>query len=304
MANGAKLALREPVRAMIVGFPGAGKTGAIAALANDGYKIRVIDFDGNYLPLLKFTKPEFLKNIDIVSFEDKLKQTARFIETDQANAFSDALKMMDHWTYKDDDGTVVDLGHSKDWGCDTVVVLDSLTMMGKASMRRAAKLNNKTVDSITDRVWGIAMAEQEAFIERLTSERNRHHVLVLAHLRMIGPKDIRKGDSQIAEKIKEEIADLIASRYFPSALGQQLPPLIGGHFPTLLVAEQQVKMNQVKRVISARSRPELDLKVPMTLEADLPIATGLSTIFKELAPPLGGCVVSSNGGAKIEGENV
>lgn len=290
MANAAKLAQREPSRLLLVGYPGAGKTGALAALANMGYKIRMIDFDGNYLPLIKYTKPEFLPNIDIQTFEDKLKAGARFMETvGQPQAFANALKSLDNWKYKEEDGTEINLGSSKDWGCDTIVVVDGMTSMGKASMRRATHMLNKTTDTITDRVWGLAMAEQENFIEKLTAADNKFHVIVLSHLKMIGPADIRKGDSDLTQTIKEQQAELIPTRLYPSALGKVLPPVIAGHFPIMLLAEQRTKAGQTKRVISAKTTSELDLKIPMKMDTELPLENALATIFTELAPPLAGC---------------
>lgn len=291
MANAADLALSEPVRMMIAGYPGTAKTGALAALANMGYKLRVLDFDGNYLPLLKFTKPEFRKNIDILSFEDRFKTSGSVMEiAGVPKAFADALKAMDHWKYTNKDGSVTDLGQSKDWGCDTVVVLDSLSSLGEASKRRAMALMNKTPLNTTDGVWGLAMKEQEAFIEMLTSSNNNFHVIVLAHLKMVGPNDSRKGDSEMTKDLKERIADLVPTRLFPAALGKALPPVIGGHFPTLILAENKVKLNKVYRTLNLVPRPELDLKVPdLDLPAELPISTGLADIFSALAPPLSGC---------------
>jgi hypothetical protein len=291
MANAAKMALRTPVRALIVGYPGSAKTGAIASLANMGYKIRMLDFDGNSEPLVQFTKPEFRKNIDIVTLEDKLRNGAKFIETAGIpTAFSDGLKLLDEWKYTDIDGEDVNLGRSKDWGCDTIVVLDSLTAMGAASFRRVMNMMNKTPTNTTQQVWGIAMQEQEAFIEKLTSNRNRHHVIVLSHLKMISPKDIKQGDEELNKEIKQQIADLIPARYYPSALGQQLPQLIGQHFPTVIQAESLFTAGKQKRVLRTVSKPELDLKVPSLTDLDkVAIEDGMAKIFAAIAPPIGGC---------------
>lgn len=296
MANAAKLKAKAPVRAMLVGYPGAGKTGALASLANAGYKIRFLDFDGNTEPLLRFTKDEFLKNIDIQLFEDKLRNGQSFIEPlGQPQAFKQALDAMDQWKYTDEDGTLVDLGKSKDWGCDTVVVLDSLTALGTAAFRRVQNRLNKTAINTTQQVWGIAMTEQEAFIEKMTSNTNKFHVIVLAHLKMISPKDVAKDDSDTTKALKERAAELIPTRLFPSALGQALPPMIGGHFPTLLLVEPEYKPgNKVQRVIRTVPRPELDLKIPAPdLPASLPIDTGLAEIFKQMAPSLDTCLGSA-----------
>lgn len=287
-----KIAAKRPIRMMIVGYPGMAKTGAIAALANMGYKIRMLDYDGNSQSLLTYTDKDKLANIDIVYLEDAMRNGDRFIETTGIpTAFRMGLNLMDHWKYKDEDGTEVDLGRSKDWGCDTIVVLDSLTSMGQASFRRQQSLSNKTPLNTTEQVWGLAMAQQEAFIEQLTSEKNNFHVIVLAHLKIVGPKDLRKEDDDITKAIKSELQELIPNRLFPSALGKALPPVIGGHFPILIEATNDFKATGMKRVLRTVPRPELDLKLPSKLSFDkVEVTDGLAKIFAELAPPLAGCI--------------
>jgi len=287
-----KIALRQPVRMMIVGYPGTAKTGSIASLLNAGYKVRLLDFDGNSQSLLTYTDKDKLQNLDIATFEDKMRNGQRFIETTGVpTAFASALNMMDEWKYKEDDGTEVNLGKSKEWGCDTVVVLDSLTSMGEASFRRQRSLSNKTPLDTTQQVWGLAMEQQNAFIEKLTSEANHFHVVVLSHLKMIGPKDIQKGDEDVTKELKNRAADIIATRLFPSALGQGLPPTIGGHFPTLILAENEFTGDRLKaRVLRTVPRPELDLKLPSKVSFDkADVSDGLARIFAELAPPLATC---------------
>lgn len=286
MASGTSLLASTAVRALAVGYPGSGKTGMLACLLNAGFKIRFLDFDGNLEPLLLYANPEKLGNLDVMSFEDPMRMGSGGMEpVGIPSAFVNALKAMDEWKYTNPDGSVTDLGKSKDWGLDTVVVLDSLTSMGEAAKARSMKLNNKTPMTTTDRVWGLAMQEQEEFIKMLTRQSNRFHVIVLAHLKMIGPKDIRKGDSALTQQIKEEQGSLIDTRLYPSALGWQLPQFIGQHFPTLIEVKVSVKANQVKRVINTRPRTDLDVKVPSKMEAtELDISDGLLQIFKTLSP--------------------
>lgn len=287
-----KIAAKQPVRAMIVGYPGTAKTGMLASLANMGYKIRMIDFDGNSQSLLTYTDKDKLANIDIVYLEDRMRNGERFIETTGIpTAFRAGLDLMDEWKYTEPDGTKVSLGKSRDWGCDTVLVLDSITTMGLASMRRQMSLSNKTPLNNTDSVWGLAMGQQEAFIEKLTSESNNFHVVVLSHLKMVGPNGVRSGDDDMTKQLKERVADLVPTRLFPSALGKALPPVIGGHFPILIEAANEFDTRGVaKRIIRVVPRPELDLKLPSKVSFDkADIKDGLARIFAELAPPLASC---------------
>lgn len=284
MANALSLKRSLPARVMIAGYPGTGKTGALVSLINAGYKLRILDFDGNIDPLLLYADEDKLINVDIVHLQDDLKEAGGYIGVNGLpTAFTRALKLMDSWKYKDEDGTEVDLGRSKDWGPDTIVVVDSLTRMGHAAFRRALSLLNRTPANVTQQVWQLAMKEQEAFIDKLTNASNDFHVIVLAHLTIISPKDIQKDDADLTKDIKEQIAELIPSRLFPNALGQKLPPIIGGYFPTLLLAEAEHKGSSVTRKLKTQTRPDLDLKIPAKdFPASVDVSDGLLKVFNAL----------------------
>lgn len=279
-----------PVRGLILGYPGGGKTGAIAALLKAGFKVRLQDFDGNPDPILRNVPRSVLKNLDIMQLKglDPAKMGDKVMESDGIpQAFPTAVKAVtDGWKYTKADGTKVDLGRLKDWGPDTVYVLDSMTTMGESAMWRASKLKNRIAGEITDGVYGLAMGEQERFIKYLMQDGIRAHVLVLGHLRIIGPRDIRKGDSDILIDTKRAIADLITPRLFPSALGWALPQTIGKEFPMILLARRVVRGNKVTHELTDVSGEELDLKYPggklpdkLTVEDD-----GLLKVFEELSP--------------------
>lgn len=289
--NGAKLAGRKPVRMMIAGYPGSAKTGSLVSLLNAGYKLRILDYDGNIEPLLQYTNPDMLHNLDVVHLEDKMRQGLKFMEPIAAPAaYVNGLRLIDHWKYKEPDGTEIDLGKPREWGCDTVMVLDSNTRMGDAAMLRAEGLMNRTPMNRTDSLWGFAMNLQDAFLKYITSSSHPFHVIVITHLKMISPKDFRKGDSDLTQKLKEQVADLVPTRLYPRALGQALSPEIGGLVPIIYQAlNKEIPGEKVKQILTAVPRPELDLKVPANLPKELPIETGLLEIFKALAPPLSEC---------------
>jgi hypothetical protein len=267
----------------------------MACLLDVGFKLRVLDFDGNLEPLLRFTKPECLKNLDVLSFEDKLRGGQKHIEVSGIpTAFADALKALDHWRYTDPEtGEEVDLGRSKDWGPDTIIVLDSLTGMGRAAFRRTLAMMNRTMLNTRRNDWGVAMADQEAFIEKLTSTVNRHHVICTAHLKMVGPKDLEVGDSELTKELKEKLAQVVPTRLFPSALGRELPPHIGEHFPVQILIEPEYKGRTVRRVIRTMPRPDVDIGVPVPdLPPDLDITDGLITIFEKLTGGIEQCLIT------------
>lgn len=284
MASLKSLRRTTPIRMLLVGYPGAGKTGALAALADAGFKLRIIDFDGNNEPLFEYvTSPD--ADVDILTFEDRLENSpdGRYMQpVGIPDAFNKALKAMKAWKYKDEDDNEIDLGSSKSWGPDTVLVVDGITGMGKAAFRRAQKMMNKTPLNTTDAVWGTAMSDQESFIELLTSASNRFHVIVLSHLKLVGPRDIRSTDDELTKDLKKSAAEIIPTRLYPSALGNKLPPFIAGHFPTVVLAEQRFRNGKSSRILRTVAMEELDLKVPGNVPAELPLESGLHTIFKHL----------------------
>jgi len=149
-----------PARILEVGYPGSGKTGALACLANVGFKLRVIAFDklGNMAPLLRYSDPEALERIDIIPVEDKLRNGANGIEwVGKPSAYSDAWDALGEWkNVNPRTGEAYSLGHPKDWGPDTIVILDSLTAMGEAARRRALAMSNRTYRNSRDTDWGVA----------------------------------------------------------------------------------------------------------------------------------------------------
>ena len=58
MAKASTLLKSKPLRIMLLGFPGSGKTGSLAPLANAGFKLRILDFDGNLDPMLRRLTPQ------------------------------------------------------------------------------------------------------------------------------------------------------------------------------------------------------------------------------------------------------
>ncbi len=280
-----------PARVMLVGYPGAGKTGSLACLANEGWKLRVLDFDGNLRPLIAYTTPEGKANIDVLTFEDKLRAGPQFVDVSGVpDAYANAWKALDRWISVGPDGEETDLGRSRDWGPDTIVVLDGISGMGRAAKRRAMRMLNKTPLNFTQQGWGLGMGEQEQMLEAFTAMRNRFHIIVLSHLVMIGPEKPQKGDDETTLSIKEAAADLVPTRLYPKALGRQLPQSVAEHFETTLQVKAKTTGHKVSRVILTQPTPELDLKCPIpNIQGELPIKDGMLTIFNGLTGGIKNC---------------
>lgn len=286
MASAAKMAGTTPVRMLLMGYPGTGKTGALASLANAGYKLRILDFDGNPQSLLMFTDPDKLANIDILSFEDKMGMSGAYMGVKGVpTAFVGAVKAMDAWKYIDE-GVEVNLGNpTSDWGADTILVVDGLTGLAKAAMNRAMALANQGPLNTTQATWGLAQKEIDAFTARITHAANRHHTIMLSHLKMIGPKMLDGKENMTNADLKEKAADLIPTRLCPSALGWTQPQVYAADWPITLLAEVGFKGKTPARTLQYQPRPEMELKLPvkdLAALGPLQIEDGLVRVFKAL----------------------
>lgn len=288
--------LAQSRRAVILeeGFPGSGKTGALAALANAGYNLRIADFDGNLASLIEHLTPEALHRVEVVSLEDKLKYGERTIEpSGMPTAFARFLKLWNNWEYETPQGEKISLGPVRSWSLNDILVIDSLTEMGEAIMRRTLALNNRTILNRRQADWGTAMADQDAVMAIVTASDIPCHVIVTSHLKIIAPREPDKDkDSETVQAIKEQVADLVPARLYPTALGHQLPQSIARHFSTVLLFDTEFVNGKPKRVIRTQPKPEVDVKMPAaSLPPTLPLETGMLTIFEALvgtrqsAPP-------------------
>lgn len=283
-----KMLRKNTVRMLLTGYPGAGKTGALASLVNAGYKLRILDFDGNPDSLLQYADPGKLANVDIMTLEDKIGDAGDHIGVKGLpTAFVRGLKALDSWKYKEGDEEV-DLGKSSSWGLDTVVVLDGLTGLGTAAMRRAMAMTNKSPRNMSQPTWGLAIAEQAAFIERLTSADNPHHTIVISHLKIVGPKTEQAADTDLIKEVKAAQAELIPTRLYPSALGWDLPQRIAQHFPVVVNIRTAYKGKTMMRRFDTYAREEMDIKMPTKVDlGEIGVEDGLAQIFRALGhnPP-------------------
>lgn len=286
------------VRALLAGYPKQGKTGSIACLANAGYKVRFWDFDDNMISYLANLTAAGKENTRIVKLLDKLQGNETELGVKGTpKAFTRALQLVERYRVPKvgpdglpiplpkEEGKVQafemeDLGSVASWGKDTIAVVDGMSGLGRAALRRTMFLQGRGMGDAQDRDIGSAMREQETFLELMKEACGGCHWLMVTHLKIHGPKDKRKGDSDIATQIKEDTAEFIRTRLVPSALGWVLPPLISQHFSTSLMYETNGVGDKSVRQIMTRPRPEFDVACPIKeMPATLPIADGLLTYF-------------------------
>ena len=247
------------VKVLFVGNSGAGKTGALTSLVKAGYRIRILDMDNGLDALSAHVREECPDNLDLIDFEtvrDQYKSSPAGPQIRGApRAFVQATKLMDEWT----DGT-----KPMEWGRDVIFVLDSLTQFSRAAFAWARGMNPGAKEP---RQWyKTAQDAVEDVLAMLTSDSFNCNVIVISHV------DIREQKDGTVKGFANSIG---------SALGPRLP----AYFNTMLLSETSGTGKAVRRRIKTVPTTLIDLKnpAPMRIESELPLETGLATVFKTLS---------------------
>ena len=236
---------------LMIGRNGSGKTGSLVSLAKAGYKIRVLDLDNGteILKNLLASDPAALARVDVETHMDEYMSPpvvapggSPMIPKTPLKGFSGAMACLSSWP---------GLGKPTEWGPDTVLVIDSLTMLGKFIMNHVLSVKGKLAQGIfgTDQGnpsqgdWGHAMELQENVLAMLYSKNIKCHVIVMSHITYLddeAPGSLSKG--------------------FPSALGKKLPPKVGSYFNHTLIVEEEGIGAARQKVIKTKSTVQIDAK--------------------------------------------
>lgn len=247
------------VKIMLIGHSGSGKTGALTSLAKAGYNLRIVDLDNGLDSLVNHVRaecPEALSRISYLSFRDRFKIGPAGPTVDGApRAFVNAVKALDKW----EDGSV-----PGEWGPKSILVIDSLTNLGRAAFWWAKATNPAAKEP---RQWYFsAQSALEDVIATATSESFLTNLIIMSHIDLVEQSD---GTTQ----------------GFASSIGKALGPKIPRYFNTLVALETKGQGKAVRRILRTVPTTQLTLKnpAPMRIEAEYPIETGLADLFSKLS---------------------
>lgn len=255
------------IKTLVIGDSGTGKTGALASLAIAGYKLRILDYDAGLAPLVQYVKGHkdvltglpAIDNIKYETLQDPLKSVGGVIlPSGQPTAFQKGLALLDKWAPPD---ASENLGSPSTWGLDTILVVDTLTFMSAACMRRAQALVGRSGKTPEIQDWGAAMSQIEDLLTILYSQTIKCHVIVNSHITYI----------EIGEGM---------NKGYPNTLGNKLPPKVGRWFNYILQVKSVGSGASAKRYIYTQPEGMIDVKCPIPgLATKLSLESGLAEFF-------------------------
>lgn len=246
------------VKLIYIGDSGTGKTGSLVSLIEAGYKLRILDLDNGLDSLVQFARlqcPDKLPNVTYETVRDKYKSSPLGAVLDGGpKAFVRSLNLMTKWS---------DESIPAQWGEDTIFVLDSLSAMGKAAFEWAKGLNPSAKEP---RTWYfVAQQAIENMIAMLTGEDFHANVIIISH---VNYREVTEG----------------TIKGYANAIGAALGPTIPKYFNTMVLAESIGAGKNTRRKIKTVPTGIIDLKnpAPFKVEAELPLESGLATLFTQL----------------------
>jgi len=259
MANISQHKSKSVTKLLLVGDSGSGKTSALASLANAGKKLRILDYDDGLDILSEYLTPEAVPRVSYITLRDSLGQ---------ANAFRRGAQLLSAWRDGEEN-----FGSVKEWGDDTVLVIDSLTLMGEAALKSALVFNNKKpTEQPTQPEWGTAARDVQNILQYITGDEVKCNVVVTSHIQYM------EGELGIAKA-------------YPTSVGSKLSTKIGRYFNCVCRIDSKTTSKGNERSLRTVSDNKMDLKVTAPSLVETNMELDLNKLFTS---------IQSNAKSKLE----
>lgn len=273
-----------PIKLIMIGDSGTGKTGSLASLAAAGYNVRIADFDKGVQVLVNLCgskdspyvkqNPQVLENIYYKSFSDPRKrQPDNRLVAQSAKAWPDFVKFLMEGDKADEIPPITE------WTTKDVLVIDSLTMLSDAAMNFGQSLNGAlgavrtSMDARRD--IGAAQSLIRDLLNLITADTIKCHIVVISHITVV----TESGGAPKPDEISPAAG-------YPAAVGRALSPMIPRWFNTMLVTRASGNGTNVKRKlyttpqnVSGQVVYAKNIK-PFGIAPEYPLETGLADYFK------------------------
>jgi hypothetical protein len=275
---------------LLIGVSGSGKTGALASLAEVGYKLRILDID-NGLDILKnyVTKPEspyvkrnprIAENVSFVTLTDPTRNMGGVLVPARVTVWDRCMNLLYHWKDGDED-----LGKIADWDSNTVLVIDSLSMLSAAALNKHLQMQGVIGKSRTQnegrRDVGMAQNLLRQFFYTIYDSSLRCNIILTSHITFTNEMGERP-TSPSSENLSPP-----PGKGYPSAIGRALSPDIPRWFNSTLHIDATVLGGKPVHRIYTKAHGTGENAIimaknpaPMNVKDEYPIETGLADYFK------------------------
>lgn len=259
---------------IVIGDSGVGKTGALASLAAEGYKLWLIDTDNGVDTLstvlrdgLRYKGVDLnLVNFRTITNEFKMFGGKMISKADGWTKFQQTLTSWDQVAkpvLKPGD-VVIPWVYSL--GSNDIIVVDSLTGLANLAMDAVLSIQGRLGSTPHQGDWRDGQDYIKNALRLLTAEQVKANLIINAHI----------------EYIKTEETE--AERGYPATLGRALSPKIGAFFNSVLYLKRHGVGSTAKREFFTEPQGVVEVKnsAPFSVKKTYSIETGLADFFRDV----------------------
>jgi len=252
----------KTVKMLNIGESGAGKTGALASLAQAGYNLWVLDYDNGLdvvqNVLRRLPDPlaaSALKRVTYETLRDTIVSVGGLPRVKSpVSAYKGAGKVLTEWG-------------AQNFTPQDVLVLDTLTTFSEAAFNEALQLAGRLNQRPQLQDYGWMADSVKLFIEMITAPELNCHVIVNTHVRYLSGE-----------------ADAEIMKGLPNAKGQEISRIVSRYFNTVTLTRTRGTGPAAKREISTQPQGVVEVKTsaPTHVKPTYPIETGLASLFEDI----------------------
>ena len=279
-----------PIKALLMGEAGSGKTCALASLLDAGYQVRVIDADNKIDGLRNILthkdskyKRDSIERLAYVTLTERMRMAQGRIIPASANVWPKTIGLLEDWNNADPAlGTVAKLGKLTSWDDNCVLVIDTLSSIGAAAMNFGQAMNGvlgnvRTQNEIRRDIGG-AQSLVRDLVRLLNDTSIKCHVIVSTHIiyvRADGSGVLTLGDGGDSN---------VPTQGFPNAIGRAISPEIPRYFGNVLLLKQIGSGAATRRRLYTLTQGNVNLQsnAPLSVAPEYAQETGLADLFKAL----------------------
>jgi len=293
----------NPIKLMNLADSGCGKTGALASLANAGYRLFIADYDVGVQILADYLTKEGASRVFFKTYTDPMESDGMFTwPKGMPGAWSKSLQDIQSWKELAD-GKTVNMGGVNSWGATDVLVIDSLTFMSRAAMRYEMFMDMQSGNASSKekmirwlhpfpRDFGGAQNRIEKFFELIYSKGVNCNLVVNAHIRRLGGggKTLVKDKETNVSYMREMDSESDGVGY-PVTVGRALSPHLARYFNTVVMMTVDGSGAGARHFIHTvpQNNTPLKIEAPSKVKSLLEVNggapdTGLAKLFSLLRP--------------------
>lgn len=270
--------MAEPIKLLLLGESGAGKTCALASLLGAGYNVNILDFDNGVDALVNLVKSpkspypkDSLSRLSYITLTEPMHSIGGNIVPKAATVWPRYGQLLNNWVSEKPEPKK--LGSVLSWGDKDVLVIDTLGSLGTAALNHHMQANGNLGKSRSQmefmRDSGGAQAYLRSLLELIRDTSFKCNIIVCSHITWAKPD----GSAPNPDKDK----DIILSGY-PKAIGKKIVPEIPGYFNHMLL----IKSLGTTKYIFTVPTDNINLKsgAPLNVLQNYKADTGLAEYFK------------------------